>query len=191
VSAVDRRSRAIAVVAHCLLNQNTVVKPLASHGGVVTSLVDFLARQGYGLIQLPCPEAIYLGMRRWWMSREQYDTESYREFSRRLLEPYVKLLAELTQDGCAYVVLGVRGSPSCAVETTTSNPSWSGEPRADKHPPSVKVSSRGVFMEELMGMLEERRLPPPLAVLDIDHREVSEKGLPEELVRTLSRKTQQ
>jgi len=156
---------------------------------MVTSLVEFLARQGYGLVQLPCPEALYLGMRRWWMSKEQYDTESYREFSRRLLEPYVKLLAELARDGCTYVVLGVRGSPSCAAETTTSNPSWSGEPRADKHPPSAKVSGRGVFMEELLRMLKERGLPHPLAVLDVDHREVSEKGLPESLVVTLSRKT--
>jgi predicted secreted protein len=188
VSAVDRRGRVIAVVAHCLLNQNTVVKPLASHEGVVASLVDFLARQGYGLVQLPCPETLYLGMRRWWMSREQYDTESYREFSRRLLEPYVKLLAELTRDGCTYVVLGVRGSPSCAVETTTSNPSWSGEPRADKHPPSVKISGRGVFMEELLKMLEEHGLPRPLAALDVDHREASEQGLPEKLVKTLSRR---
>lgn len=189
MNAVDKRSRVVAVLAHCLLNQNTVVKPLASHEGAVTSLVEFLMKQGYGLIQLPCPEALYLGMRRWWMSKEQYDTESYREFSRRLLEPYVRLLAELARDGCRYAVIGVRGSPSCAIETTTSNPFWLGEPRADKCPPSVKVSGRGVFMEELLRMAEERGLPPPLAALDIDHREVLERGLPEGLVKTLSRRS--
>jgi hypothetical protein len=44
-------------------------------------------------------------------------------------------------------------------------------------------------MEELLKMLEEHGLPRPLAALDVDHREASEQGLPEKLVKTLSRRT--
>ncbi|MEM1631445.1 MAG: hypothetical protein QW498_00030 [Thermofilum sp.] len=183
MSRGDVRGRRLAVVAHCLLNQNTVVKPLASHPGSVAALVKLLVDQGYGIVQLPCPEAIYLGMRRWWMSREQYDTISYRDFARKLLEPYVKLIAELARDGCEYVLLGVRGSPSCALEKTTSNPSWMGEPQAEKLQPSEKVEGAGVFMEELLKLIEEGKLPKPLLQLDVDHGEIAEKGVPEKLMK--------
>lgn len=169
----------VAVVAHCLLNQNTVVKPLASHVGAVEALVRALVERGYGVIQLPCPEATYLGMRRWWMSREQYDTASYREHSRRLLEPYVRLLEELSKDGCQFLLIGVRGSPSCAVESSTSNPAWGGEPNAARLPQSKKVGRPGVFMEELLRALQERGIGGVLAAFDVDHEEVARRGLGE------------
>ena len=34
-----------------------------------------------GVIQLPCPEATFLGMRRWGMTREQYDVPAFRRHS--------------------------------------------------------------------------------------------------------------
>lgn len=184
MSYPDRRKRLIAVVAHCILNQNTVVKPLATHEGAVKSLVSSLIEQGYGIVQLPCPEALYLGMRRWWMSKEQYDTATYKEFSRKLLEPYVALLRELTRDGCRYVVIGVHGSPSCAAETTTSNPYWGGKP-GNLHPASVKVKSPGVFMETLLEMVKSTGIPGPIFLVDIDHREISEKGLSRDLLEMI------
>jgi len=175
------------ILAHCLLNQNTVVKPLASHVGVVSSLIQFITEKGYGVIQLPCPETIYLGLRRWWMSREQYDTVSYREFSKRILEPYIRLVEELVRDGCEYIVIGVKGSPSCAVRVTTSNQCWSGEPRVDKCPPPVKISSPGVFMEVLLEMIRRKGLREPLELLEIDHDEVAAKGLPDDVCRVLEK----
>jgi len=175
----------VAVVAHCLLNQNTVVKPLASHVGAVIDLVKALVEGGYGIVQLPCPEATYLGMRRWWMSREQYDTASYREHCKRILEATIKLLEELTRDGCEYIVLGVRGSPSCATTVATSNPYWSGEPRVDKHPPSAKIERPGVFMEVFFELIGARGLKKPLAILDVDHEEVAKRGLPLEVKRVI------
>lgn len=180
---MDRRKRLIAIVPHCVLNQNTVVKPLASHEGAVKDLVNILVEEGYGIIQLPCPETVYLGLRRWWMSREQYDTASYRKTSRELLEPVVNLLSELVADGCQYVVLGVRGSPSCAVEVTSSNPNWGGEPAVAER--AVKVKGMGVFMEELFRLIEERRLPKPAIAIDVDHREIAEKGTPPHLASVL------
>lgn len=185
MSSEDRRKRLIAILPHCLLNQNTVVKPLASHEGAVKNLVEVLVEEGYGIVQLPCPETIYLGLRRWWMSREQYDTEMYKEFARKLLEPYISLLKELVKDGCRYILLGVRGSPSCGVEVTSSNPEWSGKPLAVVK--VAKVKGTGVFMEELLKLLEEKGLPKPVLITDIDHREISEKGVSVELVELLRR----
>lgn len=173
----------IALVPHCVLNQNTVVKPLASHEGAVRGLVRVLVDEGYGIIQLPCPEAVYLGLRRWWMSREQYDTIAYRRTARKLLEPIVDLLRELIADGCRYVVIGVKGSPSCAVETTSSNPGWGGKPAVEGR--TFKVEGMGVFMEELFKLLNEHGLPKPVAALDVDHREIAEKGVPEHIAVAL------
>ncbi|MEM4101486.1 MAG: hypothetical protein QXE24_02255 [Desulfurococcaceae archaeon] len=184
----DRRRKLIAVLPHCLLNQNTVVKHLASHEGAVVDLVKVLVEEGYGLIQLPCPETIYLGLKRWWMSKDQYDTESYRKMARSLLEPYVTLLKELVKDGCRYIVLGVKGSPSCALEVTSGNPEWGGEPNVGMG--TMKVKGMGVFMEEFLKLIAEHSIPEPMILLDVDHREIAEKGLPEELekrIRELSR----
>lgn len=184
----DRRRKLIAVLPHCLLNQNTVVKHLASHEGAVVDLVKVLVEEGYGLIQLPCPETIYLGLKRWWMSKDQYDTESYRKMARSLLEPYVTLLKELVKDGCRYIVLGVKGSPSCALEVTSVNPEWGGEPNVSMG--TMKVKGVGVFMEEFLKLIAEHSIPEPMMLLDVDHREIAEKGLPEELekrIRELSR----
>ncbi|MGC8983028.1 MAG: CD3072 family TudS-related putative desulfidase [Desulfurococcaceae archaeon] len=181
----DKRKKLVAVTAHCLLNQNTVVKPLASHEGAVKDLVKALVDLGYGIIQLPCPEALYLGLKRWWMSREQYDSRSYRSFAGKILEPYVALLEELVKDGCRYILLGVRGSPSCATQSTTSNPFWQGEPRVDKYPESTKVERPGVFMEVLLELIGKAGLPGPELVLDVDHEEVAESGLPAEIAEKL------
>lgn len=179
--SMDRRKRIIAIVAHCILNQNTVVKPLASHGGAVGELVKKLVDYGYGLIQLPCPEAIYLGLKRWWHSREQLDVELYKSSMSKILESHVMLLRELARDGCRYVLIGIHGSPSCAAVKTTSNRSWEGEPRIDKYPASVKIDQPGVFIEVLYELIDRYGLPRPLLSIDIDHGEIATRGLPREI----------
>lgn len=186
----DKRKKLVAIVAHCILNQNTVVKPLASHPGAVVDLVKLLIEKGYGILQLPCPEAIYLGMRRWWMSREQYDTSHYRAFSRRILEQYVTLLEELVKDGVRYIVIGVKGSPSCATQVSTSNMHWMGEPRIDFYPSSEKISAPGIFMEMFLDMIKERGLPDPMAIIDVDHEEIATKGLSIDVINVINQCSQ-
>ena len=183
---MDKRGRLVAIVAHCILNQNTVVKPLASHRGSVVNLVEVLVRNGYGIVQLLCPETIYLGLNRWQMSREQYDTYTYREHAKNILKPYISLLRELARDGSKYVLIGVKGSPSCAVETTTSNPYWQGEPRIDNYPESTKIKTTGVFMEVFLELIKENNLPEPILSIDIDHEELANRPIPSQLVDQLT-----
>ncbi|MEM5833538.1 MAG: hypothetical protein QXF04_03275, partial [Candidatus Aenigmatarchaeota archaeon] len=48
----------------------------------------------------------------------------------------------------------------------------------------------GVFMEEFLKLIAEHSIPEPMILLDVDHREIAEKGLPVELekrIRELSR----
>lgn len=171
----------VALVAHCILNQRTVAPGLASYEGAVKELVEHLVSKSYGIVQLPCPEATYLGLNRWWMSREQYDNLNYRRHCRKILLPVITLIKEFSKDGIRYVVIGIKGSPSCGVFTTTSNPKWRGNPVEFGGVSSRKIHAPGVFMEELLNMVKEANLPLPDKLIEIDHEEIKAKGLPANL----------
>lgn len=132
----------VTVAAHCLLNPLTRVK----------GLVPVTFRPEGPTVQLPCPEALYLGPERWAATKNQLDVPQFRRFCRALIEPYVDLLVMLTHEGASLRIVGVAGSPSCGVETTSSG-YMGGRVRECEH---THVSGRGVFMEELLAELERR-----------------------------------
>ena len=135
----------ITVAAHCLLNPLTRVRGLAP--------LPFRAEGP--TVQLPCPEALYLGLARWAVTRNQLDVPQFRRFCRELLAPYADLLQMLTGEGVILRIVGAAGSPSCGV-TTTSSGYTGGRVRECEH---VHVAGRGVFMEELLAELERRGVP--------------------------------
>jgi predicted secreted protein len=126
-----QRSKRILLVSHCILNQNTVIEDEARAEGAVLSATSWALNEGYGILQLPCPEFTFLGLNRPPMTYEEYNTPEYRKHCREILNPvlhqaidYQKSNYELTS------LLGIQSSPSC-------------DP------------SRGVFMEELISLFEE------------------------------------
>lgn len=126
-----RRSRKVIITAHCVLNQNTVFPGDARSTGMMKDAVDWIHAQGWGILQLPCPEFTFLGPDRPGMTYAQYDTPEYRRHCRRILEPFVEQLKVYRQHEYAIVGgMGIQSSPSC-------------DP------------GRGVFMEELAAMLSE------------------------------------
>jgi predicted secreted protein len=138
----DGSGKVVTVVAHCLLNPLTRVKGLAP-----------VAFQPEGpTVQLPCPEALYLGLSRWAVTQNQLDVPQFRRFCRALIEPHADLLEMLAREGASLRIVGLAGSPSCGVITTSSGYTG-GRPRAAEH---AHVSGRGVFMEELLVELERR-----------------------------------
>lgn len=153
------RSRRIAVVAHCHLNVNTKVHGLADYESVRREVVGPLIEQGVGIVQLPCPEATYLGLKRWGMTREQYDLPAYRRHCRKLLASTVQSLQVLAEDGCAIeAVIGVDGSPSCGVAYTSVG--YGGGEIEDlaaqgELPACRKEPGTGVFMQVFRSMLDE------------------------------------
>jgi predicted secreted protein len=153
------RSHEVVVIAHCHLDVNTKVRGLASYRGVRTEVVLPLIEQGVGIIQLPCPEATFLGMRRWGMTVEQYDTPAYRRHCREILRPVVETLVVLADDGCAIRgVLGVEGSPNCGVTTTCTG--FAGGEIGEGAPVQIaeRTPGRGIFMDELRALLHEAGL---------------------------------
>lgn len=156
---MPERSHEVVVVAHCHLDVNTKVRGLAGYRGTRTEVVSPLIEQGVGIIQLPCPEATFLGMRRWGMTAEQYDTPAYRRHCREILRPVVETLAALADDGCKIRgVIGVEGSPNCGVTTTCTGFTGGEIEGGAPVQTALRTPGRGVFMEEMRAMLREAGL---------------------------------
>lgn len=58
------RNRKLVVVCHCILNCNSKSRRAFYFEGT-HSIVSKLIEEGYGIIQLPCPEMIMYGIKRW------------------------------------------------------------------------------------------------------------------------------
>lgn len=139
------KDQELEVVAHCLLNPGTRVKGLQPRS---------YAPEG-PVIQLPCPEAIYMGLDRWAVTRNQLDVPEFRRFCRDLLKYYADLIEMLSGQGARIKIIGVSGSPSCGT-TTTSSGYEGGRVREAAH---EHVPGMGVFMEELVCELKRRGVP--------------------------------
>ncbi len=151
--------RKVALIAHCLLNQNAKVCEGARYRGMVNPVVEALRSRGYQLLQLPCPELAFAGARRWWAVYEQYDTPAYRAHCRRLAQAIAPLIERHLLDGDDLILIGLDGSPSTGVRFTSSRPDWGGRPNRPDDDWEI-VPRRGVWIEELEAELSGRGLPP-------------------------------
>ena len=57
---------------------------------------------------------------RWAVTRNQLDVPQFRRFCCALIEHYADLLQMLAHEGAQLRIVGVAGSPSCGVQTTSS-----------------------------------------------------------------------
>jgi predicted secreted protein len=162
----DKRSKKVAVIAHCLLNQNAKVNGFAFFPAMIKQLIDILHKNDFGVIQLPCPETTFSGTRRWWYVREQYDTPGYRAHCRRILDPIVSQIVEYQKEGYKVVIIGLDGSPSCGVRWSGTSKNWGGPPKI----PEVEITNYpltkepGIYIEELISMIKETRTKMPRIV---------------------------
>jgi predicted secreted protein len=172
---MSARARRVAVLAHCHLNVNTKVIGLADYASARHDLVSALASDEIGIVQLPCPEATFLGMKRWGMTREQYDTSAYRRHCAEILKPVIDTLVVLADDGCRITaVYGIEGSPSCGVARTCAGYAG-GEieelAATGSLPAAHDLKAPGVFMELFMRALASHGLHPEF--IGIDERRAS------------------
>ncbi|XRO77084.1 CD3072 family TudS-related putative desulfidase [Methanocaldococcus sp. 10A] len=125
------KGKKIAIVSHCILNQNSVVNGLERAEGAFNDVVEILLKNNYAIIQLPCPEIIYLGYEREGKTKEEYDTKEYRKLCRELLKPIIKYLQEYKKDDFKFILIGIENSPTCDI-----------------------FKNRGILMEELLKEIE-------------------------------------
>jgi len=111
-----KRHKKIALVAHCILNQNVVVYPLARAKGAFRSIVSDYTNNDYGLYQLPCPEFKYLGLSRLPMTKEDYSTQEYIDLCEQLVETVIMDLKKFRDDHQDITILhGINESPTCSI----------------------------------------------------------------------------
>ncbi|NYT14308.1 MAG: hypothetical protein GKC01_07360 [Candidatus Methanofastidiosa archaeon] len=154
----DKRRKKVALVANCLLNQNAKVNGFAFFPDMLWELVEILHKYEYGILQLPCPETVYAGLRRWWYVREQYDNAKFRDVCKEAIRPVLDQVEALIKDGCKVVLIGLDGSPSCGVRSSGSDPRWGGKPEIEvgDYP---QTNKSGIFIEVLKQEIHQRGLP--------------------------------
>lgn len=156
-------TRRIILVSHCLLNVHSKVSGSGVPAAVGRSIAAALLAEGFGIIQLPCPELAHGGLSRWGQSRSQYDNVFFRAHCRRLAEDVANQLEEYVRGNYAVgPVLGINGSPSCGIDFCFDG-SWGGElGDLEQLPGKIeklkRICALGVFMEVLRDELAKRQI---------------------------------
>ena len=108
---------------------------------MIREIIDQLRDYEVGLIQMPCPELTYAGLRRSSKTKEEYDTPLFRRHCRKIAFNVVDQIEEYRNSGFEVLaILGVDGSPTCGVEEIDAK---------------FRKGS-GIFIEELRSELKKR-----------------------------------
>lgn len=146
------RGKNIIFISHCILNQNTVVEPLARVEGPYYDIVKAIIDRGIGIHQLPCPEFRELGLSRKPMTKEEYDTEDFRKLCGEISEDTITIMKEYIDSGYNILgLVGINNSPTCSIRNT-----------------------QGVFMEELMDRLDREEIS--IDMIDVPRDYTDGKG---------------
>lgn len=130
------RSKRVIFVSHCVLNQNTVVCPLARAKGGYRDVVQEIMESGIGIHQLPCPEYRQLGLQREPMSKAEYDTVEFRTLCKSISQDTINIMKEYLDNGYEVVgLIGINESPSCSIRVT-----------------------EGILMEELLDIAKKEQI---------------------------------
>lgn len=169
----DARSKKVIFVSSCLLNTNNKVQGLARYPGLCKEVFDTLYKYDLGINQMQCPETLYLGIGRWWATKNLYDNHGFRSFCRELAEQSVTYMEEYERAGYETVgVLSCDGSPTCGVSITSYDERWGGSP-VDLEYNDAIIEGSGVYIEELKKAIEDRGLEvPPFYGLALDDESV-------------------
>jgi predicted secreted protein len=128
----DQRSKKVLLVAHCVLNQNAKLDACAYYPGVIREVSKVLIDSDVGILQMPCPELLCLGLDRQVATGTQPTVEEEdTRIASRLAEDQGQVVLHEIVDGLVYQIqeyhkngfvltglVGMNGSPSCGVEST-------------------------------------------------------------------------
>jgi predicted secreted protein len=143
----------VVLVPHCALNQNARLAACAEWPAAVAPLVTGLMDRQIGVIQMPCPELMVIGLdRRHVQIRSGLEPHPVRAALRRLAENLVYQVRQYRSCGVRVLgILGKNGSPACGVEQTY---------RLEPCP------GLGVFVEELRAELHRQGVSLPMMGLE-------------------------
>lgn len=160
----------ILVVSHCILNKASKVKgynmeEMEEENKLRKELLKEVFDKDIELLQLPCPEFIMYGSKRWGHVKNQFDNPFFRKNCKEILNPIIEQLKEYNNNKNRFQILGivsVEGSPSCGYNLTCKG-NYVGELGGcsnlqEKIESIVMVNEAGVFMEELKILLDKNNL---------------------------------
>lgn len=158
----DVRSQKVVLIAHCLLNQNSISDGTAVYPAAFKDMIQMFLDADVGIVQMPCPELCCLGLDRGnirgadspvvventRIRREMQKTDKYEKLTS--LADYVMLqLLEYRKYGFQILgIIGANRSPNCGVETTSD---------CDQ-----ETDGMGLFMEILNRRLAAENLSIPM-----------------------------
>lgn len=155
------RGKQIIFTAHCVLNQNSVIREWERAQGAFNDIVRILLDYNISIVQLPCPEFTFLGEDRAPKTKEEYDIPEYRRICVQLAEKTIEQIKEyMTYEYGILGVLGIEGSPSCDT-----------------------LGKKGVFMEELIQLMKKENIS--LSSFDIPEKYI--EGQADETVEQFRR----
>jgi predicted secreted protein len=158
----DMRSKKIVFVAHCILNQNALSDGTADFPGTFTEIVRPLLESDVGIVQLPCPELLCLGVDRGDVHgaerpvvventriRDALQQPAAAKKLKTLVDYVIVQIDEYSSNDFSLIgIIGVNRSPSCGIDTTSMN--------------NREVRGKGIFMETLRKKLTERQMNIPM-----------------------------
>lgn len=143
------RNKNIIILSHCILNQNSVVKPLARAKGAYNDVVKLILDYDIGILQLPCPEFLFEGATRPPMTKKQYNTTEYRTFCNSLLQPILVQIKEYQSNSYSVIgLIGIEESPTCGIG-----------------------NNQGILMEEFLFLLKGEKIELPRLQIPTDYLE--------------------
>lgn len=165
------RIKKIAIISHCIINQNSVVKGEYKDMNIFFPFIKKLFEENIGILQLPCPETEYYGLRRWGHVKEQFDNCGYRKYVEKIVNSFVDIIKEYINNGYEIVgIYGIAGSPSCGVNLTCSA-NWEGEISLYKDKEDIvsrvkMINESGIFMEIFKSVLDKNKISIPFYDVD-------------------------
>ena len=165
------RSKKIAIISHCIINQNSVVKGEYKDINIFFPFIKKLFEENIGILQLPCPETECYGLRRWGHVKEQFDNCGYRKYVEKIVNSFVDIIKEYINNEYEIVgIYGIAGSPSCGVNLTCSA-NWEGEISLYKDKEDIvsrvkMINESGIFMEIFKSILDKNKINIPFYDVD-------------------------
>jgi predicted secreted protein len=176
----DKRKRKVVFLSHCFLNINTRFPGGCAYPGATTPLIQTILECGVGIIQMPCPEYLCLGLEKYEYGK--IEPEKLRKCFRKEAEKVVKQIKDYLE--FEFEVLGIIGmnpSPSCGVEITKGKGTMLGIDRDT----SEKEDS-GVFIEELKKLMKKEKIEN-VPVFGVRRILPGERGIEERLEQIKNR----
>jgi predicted secreted protein len=168
----DRRSKKMVAVINCVVHHNARAAGAARYPGMNDEVVEILRKHEAGVIQMPCPEITFMGLRRTTAPglsiRDVLDTPDGRARCEALSVSVVDTIEEFRRNG--YTVVAVLGgdvdSPGCAVPAPVSRDSR-----------QMPESGLGVFTRALLNELHRRDIHIPIRGIRDSARETLDEDL--------------